>query len=210
MKRSELLLDDYNHYRFHTHAIRNKRAAGQYITSVGATPRTRPKYLGLFDRMAVWCSERDIDPRSWLHSLFEARFWLHAPRIEHLCSKKHLKRYAEKKGSSTLYRERIAAEQHELDDGVGRVFHSERDVSYAAETLKIRYQQRGRPGRCMELMSTETFGFHPKSSVCASCPIASSCEAMLHAKVGYDIQAVRRGEMSYAQARVMVAYGDRR
>jgi hypothetical protein len=109
-----------------------------------------------------------------------------------------------------LYRERVAAEQHELDDGVGRVFHAERDISHAAETLKIRYQQRGQSGRCMELMTTETFGFHPRSAVCAACPIASPCETMLHSKVGYDIQAVRRGEMSPEQAQVMVAYGDRR
>lgn len=140
MTRSELLLNDYNHYRFHTHAVKGKRAAGQYITSVGATPKTRPKYLKVFDHLVVWCSERDIEPRSWLHSLFEARYWLYAPRIEHLCSEKHLKRYGEKKGSSPLYRERVSAEQHELDDEKGRVFHAERDISYAAETLKIRYQ----------------------------------------------------------------------
>ncbi len=203
MQRAEILLNDYNHYRFFTSSIRSKRAAGAYITGLKLTPGR----LSAFSEMADWCEEHGIDPRRWLHSLFVARHWLFAPPLKHLKSQKHLKRYEAMEGSMPVYRERIAAEQHEIDDVAGRVFDSGRDISHTAETLKIRYARTGQPGRCMELMGTETFGFHPGSRVCGVCPLAIACGAMLQSRVSYDIQAVRRGEVTPQQARVMAAYG---
>lgn len=206
MQRAEILLDDFNDYRFKTNSIHERRAAGEYVSSVGATPKSRPKYLLAFERMAVWCEAHGHDPRRWLHSLFIARHWLFAPKLNQLTSARHLKRYAKMEGQMPVYRERIAAEQHAVDVDAGRVFEAARDISYTAETLKTRYARLGRPGRCMELMEAETFGFHPQSKTCGVCPLGAACEAMLQGKVAFDIQAVRRGELSLQQARVMAAY----
>ncbi len=201
MSRAEILLNDYNFYRFQTNSIKSKRAAGAYIVSLASTPER----LSFFDRLIKWCADHSIDPRHWLHSLFVARHWMFAPPLKQLISPKHLKRY-EGMGDMPGYRARIAAEQHALDDAAGRVFDCNRDVSHSAETLKMRYVQLGQAGRCMELMSTETFGYHPKSKVCGVCPIKIACEAMLLANVNFDIMALRRGEITSQQAKTVAVY----
>lgn len=204
-QRAETLLNDYNHYRFQTTNIRNKSAGGAYITSVGATLSSRPKYLDALGAMASWCDGHDVEPRHWLHSLFACRQWMYSPPLKHLTSPKHLKRY-QTMGNAPEYRAHIAAEQHAIDDAAGRVFNWGRDISHGAELLKIRYVQRLQsPGRCMSAMA-ETFGYHPKSQTCMQCPIAAACNAMLQSKVSYDIQAVRRGDMTSQQASTMAAY----
>ncbi len=204
-QRAEILLNDYNHYRFQTTSIRNKSARGAYITSVGASLLSRPKYLEALEAMAAWCDDHNIDPRHWLHSLFACRQWMYSPPPKHLTSAKHLKRY-QTMGEAPEYRARIAAEQHAIDDAAGRVFNWGRDISHGAELLKIRYVSHLQsPGRCMSAMA-ETFGYHPKSRTCMKCPIAIACNAMLQSKVNYDILAVRQGAMTPQQASTMAAY----
>jgi hypothetical protein len=195
------LLDDYNDYRFHTASIQAKRAAGAYIRSLKATPGR----LAAFEALGVWCQGRGIDPRRWLHSLFASRHWLFAPPLKHLTSEKHIPRYQAMQGSMPMYRDRVVREDQQRAENEGRVFHAGRDLSHGVELLKMRYQQLGRPGRCMEAID-ETYGYHPQSQICSGCPVAAACEAFLRSRVGYDIQAVRRGDLSLQQAQAERAY----
>lgn len=202
MSRAEVLLNDYNHYRLFTSGFQQRR----YKSSVGKTPAARAKYLLALERMAQWCVKQGIDPRHWLYTLFDSRHWLHSPPLKHLTSTRHLKRYPDREDTTTLFQKRVEGELEAKIDERGDRYHAGRDISYGVERLKWIYAQRGQYQRCMELILTETFGYHPKSTVCVACPIAVTCEAQLRLKVPFDAQAVRLGEMTLRQAQTAAAY----
>ena len=54
----------------------------------------------------------------------------------------------------------------------------------------------------MAEMETDTFGYHPKSTVCYSCVARFECARLLQSKVNYDILSVRSGTMSMSEAQV--------
>ncbi len=197
---AELLLDDYNHYRFQTNNIHKLKAKGKRIVSLGR------KKLPAFVDLHRWCAEKGIDARHWLCSLFEVRHWLFAPPLHQLKSPKHLRRYPTT-GSMPAYQKRLAEQRRNHLHATNRVFDPNRDINAASETLKRRYLSVGAPERCMEKMDSETYGFHPRSPVCEGCPLQQSCAVQLRSKVRFDIMALRRGEITARQAQAVVYYG---
>lgn len=202
MNGAETLLEDYNAYRFRTHNIQQLRQRGQYVQSLG------PKRISAFQELYQWCVERSIDPRRWLCSLFEARRWLFAPPLNQLKSKKHLDRYS-KITDLPAFQTRLAQERTKRRHIEQKTFDPNRDLTASAESLKSRYLEMGNLDRCMEQMDTETYGFHPKSSVCSRCPVQNQCAAMLRGKVRFDIMALRCGEITADQAKAIVYHGRR-
>lgn len=200
MNGAETLLEDYNDYRFRTHHIQQLRQNGQNVHSLGR------KRLSAFEGLQEWCAEHQVDARRWLCSLFEARRWLFAPPLNQLKSKKHLKRYS-KMDTIPVFRNRIQQERQTRLNTAGEVFDPNRDLSASAETLKRRYLTLSTYDRCIEKMDDETYGYHPRSTVCQECPAQHTCSTMLQAKVGFDIMALRRGQMTAEQAQAVIYYG---
>jgi len=191
------LFNDYNRYRFHTTSIKEKRAGGAYITSLKPTP----KNLLAFEKLVGWCGERSIDARHWLYTLFVARHWRFAPPLKHLTSPTHLDRYQSMEAAG-YQQAQVASRDHQG-------FDCNRDLSHSVEMLKRHLLQFGGPGRCMDKMTTETYGYHPLSKVCEGCPAAVACEAMLQSRVKFDITALRRGAITPYQAQVAVSHAGR-
>lgn len=104
-----------------------------------------------------------------------------------------------------MFRKRVRVEKdlHDIQHGV--VFDPNRDISGTTEAYKRRHLMDGDPQLCMERMSVETFGYHPRSLVCARCPLAQACAGRLQASVNFDILALRRGEITAQQAVRQVA-----
>lgn len=191
----EQLFDDYNGYRFKTHHYR------EGIKNKGRLSRSlKPSTIRLesLRRMSTWCQERGIDPRHWLYSLFSVN-WLFAPRFNQLIRPNHLKKYS--KTHVGLFDNKLRAEHHAVCVADGRTYDPNRDLSGTIESIKRRYLSESDADRCMSEMST-TLGFHPSSVVCSGCSLAKVCTARLDQVVSFDIQALRRGDITSDQARM--------
>lgn len=201
------LLSDYNYYRSHTRDVITRRAEHP-VRDLKATKNR----LDVLREMVGWCTQNEVDPRLWLYTLFDLRHWSFAPNFAHLVpkskrtAKKNLERYANLR-DIPIFQKRIAYETQQDAEADGRVFDPNRDVSYSAEALKRRYLNAGEVQRCMDEMDTYTLGFHPRSLVCARCPMASQCEQTLQARMPFDITALRRGQITVQQARQAAYHG---
>jgi hypothetical protein len=188
---SQQLWDDFVYYQSCTGHQQQRRRTNPFIKPLKATVER----LRLMDKMKQWCAEKNVPVRQWLYSLFATRRWLFAPQLTpgHLCSENHLIKFATFSDYDfyTDYVQRLAQSQP-LEGN----FDPNRDLSHTAEENKRYYVASGRMELCMSQMATETFGFHPKSKICVECSLRVKCAERLQASVRFDIQAVRRGELS--------------
>lgn len=153
----------------------------------------------LFQKLITWCGERELDPRLYLYSLFRGRRWLFAPQLRegHLMSENMISRY-----KKMVEKECLGGYRQFLD--VAEEFDPNRDMTPSVEALKSRYLKYGQADRCMLETPATTFGYHPKSPLCQTCPLRIECENRLQSLVGFDIQALRRGEITADQARAQL------
>jgi hypothetical protein len=86
----------------------------------------------------------------------------------------------------------------------GKVYDGNRDLAASTEALKRRYMMFSDPDGCF--VDERTNGYHPKSLVCAQCPLAIGCEQKLRAAAAYDIVALRKGEITVTQAKREVSF----
>jgi len=203
------LFQDYSYYREQTAYYRKAKKQNPYLRPLKATQAR----LGLFADMVNWCREKKIPPRQWLYSLFEVRVWNFAPKLErgHLLSEKYASKYGD--GSQfdlepfTRYvrrenfLERLGKPEHGFDPNS--------DINFSTEQAKKDYLARGGPDKCREYMGTETFGFHPKSTVCNKCVDRDKCLNELRGKVNFDILALRRGLITSRQAQHQAFMGQK-
>jgi len=193
------LFDDYEYYRLFTANYRQLHRQGCVLK----TAKKTKDRLDQLQRLIDFCEENKVDSRRFLHSLFQARYWNFAPRWDQLVpatektKKKALARY-HSETSTPIYSRRIQHNQQNVkpDD----TFDPNRDISFMAEMLKRRYLAIMDTARCMGEMQT-TLGYHPKSSVCAHCPVTKECESRLQAMVPFDIMALRLGNLTTDQAK---------
>jgi hypothetical protein len=190
------LYDDYVSYWRLTHSTIGKRATVPFIKP----PKPTPERLAALKKMAVYCVENGADPRLWLYTLFVSRAWMYPPKFEHLTPKSHLKRYR-KEHRLGLFQRKMEAERHRRVKD--EQYDPNRDIAASVESRKAWYVRVGNTKACMEAMDAETLGFHPKSSTCIACPIRTSCESTLRKRVAFDIVALRRGDITAAQAQAM-------
>jgi hypothetical protein len=184
------LLDRYNYYRLHT---------GAFQKSKMRTLKPTPDRLAVLDHMSTWCAKHELDPHLWLYSLFLARHWLFAPPFNQMIPskkvmKKALSRYHALR-AVPLFTKRVNQEVQQVRAQQGRehVWDPNRDLSNASESVKRRYLLEGQFQRCIAETMTRTYGYHPRSLVCARCPVAHDCMVRLQASVRFDIMALRRG-----------------
>jgi hypothetical protein len=145
----------------------------------------------------------------WLHSLFDARHWTYAPPFPQLRSHKHLQRFKTMRRGSTHFSARVQRESNEAAVQSHSNYDPNRDVTATVENLKRHYLDSGQPQSCISSLQ-ETLGFHPRSLVCARCPYAQPCAQQLQAMVPFDIQALRRGEITAAHAQHVAMLHGRR
>jgi len=177
-----VLFSDYYHWRGYTAVGQTKRAG---------CPRLTPKTLQPFVALSAWCAEQVLHAREWLFTLFAARRWLYWPPPAQLRSAAHLKRVRSgERWPTDLYRERVLAEVGKSD--VQRAFDPNVEISETVEEAKRYYLRANDAQACMAVMRVETFGFHPRSTVCARCPGAATCRDLL-GKVAPATVAVREG-----------------
>lgn len=186
---------DYVEYWRYTSAVKRKEQE-LGISKLPAPHRTKQR-LGALRKMALFAIEHDADPRLWLYTLFESRRWVYAPKFNCLTPKKHVERY-HKERRLTFFRSRMDAERrskskNDVDPNV--------DIMTSVEGIKAQLLRTGRFSDCMDRMQIDTYGYHPKSAVCAACPIWSTCSSRLIAAVFFDIVALRRGEIDVESAR---------
>lgn len=191
------LFDDYRYYRNYTAHTQRRKRERPYLRELKATPQR----LKLFTEMAEWCRDHGVEPRQWLYSLFASRKWLFAPKLErsHLCSEKHFPKFQKIIDYAMFTRRQV--NQQNLESLSTNSFDPNRDISQASENAKRRYLFQNDTQSCMSRISDETFGYHPRSTACARCPAQVECRDRLQAMVDFDIQALRRGEMTSEAAR---------
>ena len=193
---ARVLLQDYNEYRSKTGHFFQVRSSGGFSSSLKSTPER----LTIFSDMADWCRKRSIDPRLWIYALFCHRKFRFSPPLDQLKSEKVVSLYKQFVPGDD-YREKILREVHADQVERGARHDPLRDLTAATEGIKKRYQRLNDWDRCFQNMETETFGFHPKSLVCAACPISRKCRDALCSKVKFDVMAYRRGELTVGQVR---------
>lgn len=195
----DLLFNDYEYYRLFTSNYRRLHKQGIPLK----TSKKTEYRLNQLKRLIVFCEENKVDPRRYLHSLFQARHWNFAPRWDHLVpatektKAKVLSRY-HSEISTPLYSQRIQHNSQNIKHD--STFDPNRDISTTVETIKRRYILTGDTDRCMGEVN-KTLGYHPKSTVCIKCPVSKECEARLQASVPFDITELRLGNLSTDQAR---------
>lgn len=199
MANLEQLFRDYNHYRFHTNHYQKLVAAGKMQA---ASLKPLKQRLDALSKMAGFCAEHGIDPRHWLYTLFQTKRWLFAPRFDQLTPKAHLERYSNLQHSpNSLYATKIRTEWQQDRGDRGASYDARRDMSATTEAYKRNYLEIN-PEVCLDNID-KTLGYHPKSLVCARCPIRQRCESQLSAAQGYDVSKLRRGEMSLNEAQML-------
>lgn len=204
-----VLWDDFNRYRLQTGYIHKLRGEGAYITTLKFNGARK----ALMEQLVAWCAERKVDPRLWLRSLFIARKWMYAPKLNQFMSDKNLPRYHTLPQSELAEFQKMIQSEWDSDRVLrGTAYSASRDLTPSTEGVKRLYVSRGEPDRCLQQMETETLGFHPLSEVCKGCPISEKCKTQLMALAHFDIIAFREGKLTPEQAReqeVAFYYGAR-
>lgn len=197
MQQAQRLFRDYCYYRSYTANIQRIKKQKSYLRD----PKSTPARLKLMAQMAKWCEDRGFGPSEWLYSLFAVRRWFFCPKLDHshLQSEKHIPKYKQF-CDYTFYQQR-QMEWKSMSAPALSTFDPNRDLSHTAENSKRVYLAIGQTDECMSRMNAETFGYHPRSSVCARCPAALACLGQLQQSVNFDVLALRRGEITSEQAK---------
>lgn len=168
------LLSEYNEYRRYTKNFQDL-AAKHPMRDYKLNPE-REKFLAKLD---AWCTEQGLDPRRWIYSRFKAGKWLFAPKFSVLTpSKRNEKKaiaYYHSIVDSPLFAQRTHQhiEQQAVIDGTA--WSPDVGLNHTVELRKQRYLRLGQAHMCLTNMRTETYGYHPKSNTCVTCPRAHDC-----------------------------------
>lgn len=205
------ILDDYNYYRSFTTHVRSLRAQGQPIADVKMRTKKGEDRTPYFEGMLSFCDEHKLDPKVWLYLLFKIRKWQAAPRFHQLVPKskktlqKNLGLYADLR-DLPLFRQNREAQRVTAEAETGEGWDVNRDIGFSTEALKRRYLNEGDAERCLSEMEIRTYGYHPRSLVCARCPIAQRCAQQVEVKYGTHMLSLRRGEITSRQAQQLAFF----
>lgn len=192
---AKVLLDDFNDYRARTQRHFELRDRAPYMTKPLTPTAERMK---LFAEMITWCRERNLEPRAWLYGLFRVRNWVYPVKATKGClmSEKLIAKIKRLPAGSVL-RHRVQLTQKATT--FGGDIDPNKDIIASVETMKQNYAQRGLYASCFVQMET-MLGYHPKSAVCATCPLQQQCAVTLTALFPFDIIGLRQGTVTVQQA----------
>lgn len=127
----------------------------------------------VFYALHAWCTERQLVPAAWIHLCFATGGWAQPPSLKRLFSKGMIPRYHEWQDANLDVVTDLALAREEAH---ARKFVPFVDLHWGAELAKWNMLSRGRHELCI-VSDDVTFGYHPQSKVCASCPVKRACEA---------------------------------
>ena len=185
--------NDFNEYNQKTGSYQHNKARNSWLRPYKLTAER----LLLFGELVDWCEERKLDVRFYVYVLFHSRAWRYAPRLAkgHLMSEKMVKRYEGYRGAMDGYRRRVSK-----DEPKKKHFDPNKDTSRPNEIYKQRLQSEGKSRRCLNEFAARTYGFHPKSDVCERCDLKGECLAALERYMGFDVLALRKGDITVERA----------
>jgi hypothetical protein len=183
---SRILFKDYSHWREYTGYIVNAKRSGRFLNPLKFTLERK----NLFGNLSNFCANNNIPARQWLFSLFAVRHWMFAPKLEisHLCSSKHITKFYNFKDYSLFNKyleENTQEKRSKFDPNI--------DIVATVELAKAEYLRLGGGELCIAYMDSETFGYHPKSTICLSCQDKFKCIDTLIKKVKFNIISLRGG-----------------
>lgn len=162
-------------------------------------PKMTRERLAALRRMAEFARENGADPRLWLYTLFMSRQFIYPPKFECLTPKSHLKCYL-KEHRLGLFAKKMAGERQRRRNNDADQYDPNRDIAQSVEDEKGHLLRTGQQQVCFDRMESITLGFHPRSKICAMCPIQTSCADALMNRVAFDIIALRRGDITVDDA----------
>lgn len=191
---SEMLLSDYNVYKAQTQHVHMLQQRGGFVVR---PLRPNAERVAILESMVEWCRARHLEPRLWLYGLFKSRQWLFPPKLTPGClmSEKQIPKYQKLRGLGFFRRRSSASAMQDGDS-----WDPNRDTTPVAESLKAGYAQRGEAQRCMSESMLRTLGFHPKSAICATCPLRAQCALNLTSMMPFDVIGLRLGTVTQEQA----------
>ena len=132
---------------------------------------TDHKVLQLFDAIGVFARKHKLDPATWVYSVFAQAGFKRCPSWENFFNLKRTRNV-----KNLFPRDYTLIATRKITEGAKRAngFVPFRDLSIGAESAKRQYLERSRADLCM-LAVDLTFGFHPESTHCASCPSRDPC-----------------------------------
>jgi len=181
----EQLFNDYAFYRNNTSNIRQLKKDKPYIKDLKYNKVRHDLFLKMMD----WCMVKKVPVRQWLYTLFVVRCWRFAPKLEesHLCSEKHLPKFYKVKNYD--FYNKYITEDVKTKTG----FDPNMDIVTSVEQRKRELVLKGGGLLCMKFMEKETYGYHPKSSVCKVCGDWYQCSNKLLDLVGFEVMKLRTG-----------------
>lgn len=192
------MLADWDHWRSQTKHVQRAREPW------AKKPRkATPARVALLSETRDWCVARGLDPRRWIFTLFDARRFDYPPKMRagDLMSERLVRYYEMARHLGYLSNRLLQTKPVPVDGYVD----AQRDTIYAVEGLKERYAASDQRVRCMTESLTRTLGYHPKSKVCATCPVALQCAERLALTHDFDIIALRKGKISLDEVRARSA-----
>lgn len=185
-----VLFGDYLAYWAETHNVKQMRQQ-HYVRSPKLTPEREKALLA----MEQWCESEGVDARRWLAALFYCRRFLFAPKWTQLKNGPAARKVYDAQDSLPMY-EQLVRSTPAVAPAEG--LNPNRDIVPAAEIQKRNFADRGAAAECMVALSF-TFGWHPKSAVCKSCPLAGECRERLRKCANFDIIGLREGTVTWEQ-----------
>ena len=189
---AEILFSDYINFREHTVNWKRVKECKRYMRPMKLTDERKR----IFEIFIDWCDKRGLPPRQWIYTLFAIRRWIFAPQLElkFLCSEKHIPKF--ESFSDYRFYQRYLDDQSEKTKWTNeKLFDPNIELTRSVEETKRSIVLIGGPQACMDVMTTETFGYHPKSQICTVCDGRFNCAEKLQALAGFDILSLRRGEI---------------
>jgi len=199
----EQLLADWNYYRLQTASYHNNVVVKGFRLK---PKKMTPEIHRLLTEMVRWCREHQLEPRLWIFGLFKIRQWAWPPKWEpgHLMSDDAIPKVRKLKGLGFFSRRRRATAYQQADEDA---FDPNRDIDPTIERVKLAFYQKGDHEACRRSIMEKTLGFHPRSSVCGSCPVRAQCWIDLQGFLRFDVLALRTGAMTSREAESIMQGG---
>ncbi len=129
------------------------------------------KNVERFWSLVLFCHSLDVKPLAWIYGQHAVRQWRWNVKVDDLFSESFVARYRDLEGinleGGSMIRIYLGSRRGPVPG---------RDLIPSAEQVKALYQQTGRSELCWS-SGDVTFGFHPLSVVCPSCPLVDACRA---------------------------------
>lgn len=162
---------------------------------------TSAKMRSAAERFAKWCDEKKVDPTAFMRSRFDAAPEGKHPGLASLRSEVALEKWHTYREGMQLEGDHYDRLVRDLDTPLrSKVRRLLFPALPAMELLRADYVARDRAWVCLN--ESQIGGYDPRSRTCPSCPIRHHCLAHVSQEAGFDVGALRTGELQRLPADV--------